>query len=353
MTKLHTKYWKVLVENPDEKVLEQSAELIKAGEIIGFPTETVYGLGADGLNEEAVKKIYKAKGRPSDNPLILHVSSIDMLKKLVNYIPEKAQKVIEIFWPGPLTIILPKSNLVPNIITAGLDTVAIRMPNHPIALALIEKSQLPIAAPSANLSGKPSPTTGEHVWHDLQGKIAGIIDSGPTGIGVESTVLDLTGETPTILRPGGITREDLMAVLGKVDLDPALHNTKQIPKAPGMKYTHYSPDAQVILFKGDLDEMKEKFLSGINISKQEGKKVGIMISHEMYNIIRNYLTDDIIIEILGSRNNLEEITAGIFATLRKLDEKKVDIIYGETFCEEGIGLALMNRLSKSAGGQIN
>ncbi|SMB88163.1 translation factor SUA5 [Desulfonispora thiosulfatigenes DSM 11270] len=341
---LQTYYWKTSVKDPDESSIEIAADLLKKGEIIGFPTETVYGLGANGLDEKAIEKIYRAKGRPSDNPLILHIDSEEMLKTLVTTISAETKKIIREFWPGPLTLVLPKSKIVPSIITAGLDTVAVRMPAHKVALKLIKKTGLPIAAPSANLSGKPSPTTAEHVWHDLAGKIAGIIDAGPTGIGVESTVLDLSGEIPTILRPGGVTREQLRSLIGRVEYDPALKNKDELPRSPGMKYTHYSPDAEVILVS---DIAKLHDCAQEDISK--GLKVGLMISEEGHKEIKDNISKEVKIEKLGSRKRLEEATAQVYGALRKLDGEKVNIIYVEMFPEEGIGVALMNRLIKAAG----
>lgn len=351
MKTLQTHYWKISAEDPDEIIIEKAANLIKEGEIIGFPTETVYGLGANGLDEKAVEKIYLAKGRPSDNPLILHINSEDMLKTLVGNILPETKKIIQKFWPGPLTLVLPKSELVPSIITAGLDTVAVRMPSHQVALKLIEKTGLPIAAPSANLSGKPSPTTAEHVRDDLSGKIAGIIDAGPTGIGVESTVLDLSGDVPIILRPGGVTQEELSTLIGRVEYDPSLKDKDQLPKSPGMKYTHYSPDAEVILVE-DLKLLKGSYEKKI----AEGLKVGLMLSEEglkhletLDKKLNKKLNKEIIVEKLGARTKPEEAAARVYGSLRSLDQQQVDIIYVEMFTEEGIGVALMNRLKKAAG----
>lgn len=344
MRVLQTYYWKTSARFPDEEVIEKAANLIKQGEIIGFPTETVYGLGANGLDADAVKKIYAAKGRPSDNPLILHINSVEMLETLVSVISPQTKKIIDEFWPGPLTLVLPKSELVPLIITAGLDTVAVRMPDHAVALKLIEKTGLPIAAPSANLSGKPSPTRAEHVRDDLSGKIAGIIDAGATGIGVESTVLDLSGKKPLILRPGGVSREELTALIGKVEYDPSLKDKDELPKSPGMKYTHYCPDAEVILVR-DFSLLKETYEQKM----ATGLKIGLMISEEGYAQLADTLNDKIKVEKLGSRKDLAEIATRIYGSLRSLDRQKVDLIYVEIFPEEGIGVALMNRLKKAAG----
>ncbi|MGV3463815.1 MAG: L-threonylcarbamoyladenylate synthase, partial [Heyndrickxia sp.] len=230
----------------------EAANLLKQNEVVAFPTETVYGLGANAISDEAITKVYEAKGRPSDNPLIVHIADFSQLYNLVLEIPKTAEKLMEKFWPGPLTIIFKvKSKAVSKKVTAGLNTVGIRMPDHPLALALIKAANLPIAAPSANSSGKPSPTTAGHVRDDLNGRISGILDGGETGIGVESTVVDCTGEVPIILRPGGVTKEAMENEIGNVEIDPALHeNLNSKPKAPGMKYTHYAPNAPVYLVDG-------------------------------------------------------------------------------------------------------
>jgi L-threonylcarbamoyladenylate synthase len=348
---METRIWRMKADNPDLNKLKEAAQLIKQGETIGFPTETVYGLGANALDTEAVKKIFLAKGRPSDNPLIVHVYNLKQVETLVTRITPLAQKLMNKFWPGPLTLVMPKSRIVPDIITAGMDTVAIRMPAHPIALKLIELSELPIAAPSANISGKPSPTTAEHVWQDLKGKIAGIIDGGKAGIGVESTVLDLSTKIPTILRPGGITREQLIGEIGVVNLDTALHDLKATPRSPGMKYTHYSPEAEVILLQGRKEEILNKIKKIISENGNRTLKVGLMISQEIYEALPEDLPESVIVGVLGRRADLEGMTSNLFEKLRWFDGKKVDVIYAESFPETNLGAALMNRLMKAAGGK--
>ncbi|KJS20227.1 MAG: tRNA threonylcarbamoyladenosine biosynthesis protein [Clostridiaceae bacterium BRH_c20a] len=346
---METRIWKMPGDKPNLAMLKEAAQLLNQGEIIGFPTETVYGLGANALNEEAVKKIYKAKGRPDDNPLIVHICKIEHAKELVKEITPSALKLMENFWPGPLTLVLPKSELVPDIITAGLDTVAIRLPAHPVALKLIELAQVPVAAPSANISGKPSPTTAEHVWQDLKGKIAGIVDGGKAGVGVESTVLDMTGQIPIILRPGGTTREQLMEVIGEVRLDASLHDSQAAPRSPGMKYTHYSPEAEVIILKGTSHEQAGKIKK--IIKENRAARVGFMISQELAAVLPKNLSQNIVLEILGRQGDLETITANLFDALRKFDQKNISVIYAESFPEINIGAALMNRLLKAAGGK--
>lgn len=344
---MKTQIIKIDEKNIDEDLISDAANVIKEGGIVAFPTETVYGLGANGLDEEAVKNIYKAKGRPSDNPLILHISSIEEIDPLVEEIPKLAYGCMKRFWPGPLTIIFKKSKIIPSIITAGLDTVAIRMPDHPIASRLIAKSTVPIAAPSANLSGKPSPTKGEHVIEDMMGKIEMIIDGGETGVGLESTVLDLSTEIPTILRPGGITLEELREVIPKAVQDASITDKDKTPKSPGQKYRHYAPDAEMILYTGDIEEIvrqiKEQSIKLIN----EGKNVGIMATEETKNRYREGK-----ILVMGSRQKRETIAHNLFDVLRSFDELNVDIILAEGVDSDNIGMAIMNRMVKAASGQV-
>lgn len=328
--------------------LNQAAKLLKEGQLVAFPTETVYGLGANALNEDAVRSIFTAKGRPADNPLIVHIAQRDRVKDLTSdSLSQAAQELMAKFWPGPLTLVLNKSEQVPEITTGGLDTVALRMPNHTLALQLIELAGLPLAAPSANLSGKPSPTLAEHVITDLAGKIAAIVDGGQTGIGVESTVLDLSGAVPTLLRPGGITYEELSTELGTVEIDPAVktkvHYESKEAISPGMKYRHYAPQAEVILVEGEPDDIKVKIKE---LAAQESN-VGIMVSSEYQDSYQQGL-----VKVMGSRNNLTEISNNLFKLLRQFDDLGVDKILIEGLPEEGLGLAIMNRLRKSAGYQI-
>lgn len=344
---IETKIIDIDKENIDIDELRYGAEILKNGGTVTFPTETVYGLGANALDESAVKKIFEAKGRPSDNPLIIHIAKADDINELVRDLPQKAEKLISEFWPGPLTLIFKKSSIVPKIVTGGLDTVAIRMPAHPIANLLIELAKVPVAAPSANISGKPSPTKEKHVINDLKGRVDAIICGGDTAVGVESTVLDITSDTPMILRPGGVTKEDLEKVIGRIDVDPALQKTKGselIPKSPGMKYTHYSPNADVILISGSLDNVTDNIERIRKNKEDEGFKVGIMTTDETKD---KYEGGTII--SLGSRARLESIAANLFKALREFDEIDVDIILSETFDEKGIGQAIMNRLMKAAG----
>lgn len=344
---MDTKIVKIDENNIDDSKIAEAAKLIKAGSVVAFPTETVYGLGANGLDEEAVKKIYKAKGRPSDNPLILHISSIEELSPLVKNIPDAAYDCMERFWPGPLTMIFKKSDIIPDIITAGLDSVAIRMPDHPIASKLIAKAKVPIAAPSANLSGKPSPTKGSHVIEDMMGKIDMIIDGGDTGVGLESTVIDLSIDIPTILRPGGITLEDLREVIPNVVQDGSITNKEEIPKSPGQKYRHYAPNAEMILFTGDLDKIVREIKEEASILLKEGKRVGIMATEETKSL---YTEGNILIS--GSREKSETIAHNLFDILRNFDDLNVDIILAEGVDLDHIGMAIMNRMIKAASGRV-
>lgn len=347
---MKTEIWRVSKAQPDREIIRTAAKIIKEGGLIAFPTETVYGLGADGLNPEAVKKIFLAKGRPVDNPLILHIANMKDVFYLAAIVPLKAQVLMENFWPGPLTLILPKSKFIPDEITAGLDTVAIRMPQHPVALALIRESGVPLAAPSANLSGYPSPTEAAHVWHDLSERIDGILDAGAAGVGLESTVLDISGEVPVILRPGGVTKEELEEVIGPVQYDPALLDSSEIPKSPGMKYTHYSPRAEVLLLDGEIERVISMITEQVDKYRQKDRKVGLLLTDEVYQKVKGI--ENTYIKNLGSRKELEKIAHNIYAELRDCDIAGVDVILTETYREEGLGTALMNRLLKSAGYKV-
>lgn len=347
---MDTEIIKIDLDNIDMYKLQHAADVLKRGGLVAFPTETVYGIGANALDEASVKKIYEAKGRPSDNPLIVHIADTEALCSLVEVIPYNFHSLKENFWPGPLTMIMKKSKLIPDIITGGLDTVAVRMPSHPVALALIRLSGLPVAAPSANLSGKPSPTSAKHVIDDLSGRVDIIIDAGDSDVGVESTVLDLTSSVPMILRPGGITSEALNIVIGKVGIDPALspNNSKCLkPKSPGMKYRHYSPKADLCIVDGELDtivaKIKELSLQYLN----EGVSVGILATEQTKG---NYSSGEIL--SMGDRNHPETLAANLFKALREFDKRNVKQILAESVDKTGIGLAIMNRMTKAAGYNI-
>ena len=333
----------------DKEALRQAGELLRKGELVAFPTETVYGLGADALFPEAAKKIYAAKGRPSDNPLIIHIADIHALDKIVEAVPEKAKLLAEKFWPGPLTMIMRKSEAVPYETTGGMDTVAVRMPDHPLALALIREGGGYVAAPSANTSGRPSPTLAEHVYQDLHGKVAMILDGGPVGIGLESTIVDLSEEIPMILRPGYITQEMLREVIGTVQVDPGLiaADSDVRPKAPGMKYRHYAPKANLVIVKGETLAVVDKINTMTRDYMKAGKKVGIIGTDETISCYYGA-----VIKSIGSREDEDSIARHLYGILREFDEMDVDCIFSESFATPRIGQAIMNRLLKAAGHQV-
>lgn len=334
----------------DIKHLEEAAEIIKSGGIGAFPTETVYGLGANALDGEAVKKIFEAKGRPQDNPLIIHIAKKEDIDKYVDEVPKFAEELMEKYWPGPLTIILKKKGIVSDITSAGLDTVGVRMPDNDIALKLIELSGVPIAAPSANISGRPSPTDIERCEEDLNGRVDFIVGSEKSKIGVESTIVDATGEHLCVLRPGGITLEMLKEIDEGVYIDKAIlttldENTK--PKAPGMKYKHYAPKAKVKMVQGPINKMVEKIREMVHNYIDEDLKVGIMATDETISMY-----DEGIVKSLGTREDLTSVTKNLFEMLRSFDDLGVDVIITEAFEEKGLGVAIMNRLKKSCGFDI-
>lgn len=337
-------------DNIDIDAIKLAAEFIKNGEIIAFPTETVYGLGANALDEEAVKKIFMAKGRPQDNPLIIHVNSFN-IEPYVKNIPHKAKRLMEEYWPGPLTLILEKSDLIPYTTSANLDTIGIRMPRNNVALNLIRECGVPIAAPSANLSGKPSTTTVSHCIEDLKGKIPYILGGEESEVGIESTIVDCTSDTLCVLRPGAITLDMLKKIDSNAYIDPQIlgkvtENFK--PKAPGMKYRHYAPKAPLKIIKGDMKKTIEKINDMVQNYMEIHKKVGIIATEET----KDAYNKGAIILSVGSRERLEEVAYNLFNILREFDNLGVDYILSESFLEEEIGVAIMNRLKKSAGFNI-
>src|SRR5690625_1933473 len=339
---INTERWNVTSNNDERKtVIEEAVAVLKAGDTVAFPTETVYGLGADATNEIAVAKIFKAKGRPQDNPLIAHVATKDQLKQLTTTYPQYVDKLIDHFAPGPITFVLPSNGVCAKNVTAGLDTVGIRIPNHPVAQHLLQQANLPLAAPSANLSGKPSPTTADHVWDDLNGKIAGLLDDGPTGVGVESTVVDCTGEVPMILRPGGVTKEQLEEVVGKLAQDSAIVDKLDKPKSPGMKYRHYSPELPLLLVEGDTAYMQKQ----INLKRETYGRVGVLASNRM----AKQLTAD---EIIPLGDHINDIASHLYDGLRTFKQGHVNIILCEAFEKKEIGVAVMNRLEKAASSYL-
>ncbi len=346
---METKIYKLDYHAIDPEIIKEAAAVIRNGELVAFPTETVYGLGANALCSDAAKKIYAAKGRPSDNPLIVHIAKWQDLLYIAKDVPKEAEKLAKAFWPGPLTMIVNKNDRVPRETTGGMDTVAVRMPSHPAALALIRESGCLIAAPSANASGRPSPTMAEHVAEDLGGRIPVILDGGEVGIGIESTIIDLTEEIPMILRPGYITEEMLKSVIGEVRIDPGIiaADSAVKPKAPGMKYRHYAPRADLKIVDGSKDAVIETINALTEEQQKQEKKVGVIGTDETAACYRG----DLILSV-GSREDEDEIARQMYRILRAFDESGVDVIYSESFATPRIGQAIMNRLLKAAGHQV-
>ena len=361
----------------DMEKLAQAAGILRRGGLVAFPTETVYGLGGNALMKDASRRIYEAKGRPSDNPLIVHITDFDEISPLVSSYGDMAEKLSKAFWPGPFTLILPKSETVPKETTGGLDTVALRMPSHPVARALIKLAGVPIAAPSANTSGRPSTTTAAHCMEDLSGKVEAVVDGGSCDIGLESTIVDASGEAPMLLRPGAVTREMLKAVLGfEIPVDPAVEKpleNNEHPKAPGMKYRHYAPKAPMVIVEGDGEaEVAERMLEISDRKAEEGLKVGIIASGESCSLIieelarreASFMTTELkgpallyhakgrVIIDLGGSTEETAWAHELFSALRIMDEEKADYIVAEGVAEDDIGFAVMNRLKKAAGGNV-
>ena len=341
-------------KNESREALREAGEIIRQGGLVAFPTETVYGLGGDALNPESSKKIYAAKGRPSDNPLIIHIADIKDLEKIVKEIPQSAYQLADVFWPGPLTMILPKSEEVPYQTTGGLNTVAVRMPSHPVALEFIREAGGYVAAPSANLSGKPSPTKAKYVVQDMDGRIDMIIDGDGVDIGLESTIVDLTGDKPMILRPGYITKAMVEDLVGEVLVDRVVvaKTIEEIggeykPKAPGMKYRHYAPKAELTMYEGPIENVIDVINKLAAETISQGKKVGIIATDETKD---RYESGQVV--SIGTRRDEASIARGLYGILRDFDTMDVDVIYSETFYDDDLGQAIMNRLIKAAGYRI-
>ena len=341
---MQTEVIRIERNNINAQIMQKAGSILKSGGLVAFPTETVYGLGADALNTEAAEKIYAAKGRPSDNPLIIHIADMGHLDKIVKYVPDEAKKLADAFWPGPLTMILNKSACVPYGTTGGLDTVAVRMPSDKIAQELIRRGGGYVAAPSANISGRPSPTTAQHVYEDMNGRIPLILDGGAVEIGLESTIVDLTADVPVILRPGYISLAMVQAILGRAEMDRGLiaDDSGIRPKAPGMKYRHYAPKAELKIIEGPIDRV----ISYINQRADGSRRIGIICTEETREA---YPHGDI--NSIGSRKNELSIANHLFEVLREFDEDGVEAIYSESFEAPGLGQAIMNRLLKAAGHQ--
>ena len=342
---------KVDPHRPELDKIRVAAEVLKKGGLVAFPTETVYGLGANALDGKAVLRIFDAKNRPADNPIIVHVANRDDIYVLAEHVPQIAEKLIDEFWPGPLTLLFVKSDAVPNAVTAGLATVAVRMPSHAVAHALISEAGVPVAAPSANLAGRPSPTSAKHVLDDLSGRIEVLIDGGEIGYGVESTVLDLTTDPPTVLRPGPVTVEELRKVVGEVEVHPIARAEVPIEvaiaRSPGMKYRHYAPAAKVVVVEGPLEGIVKKVQELVDARRGLGEKVGVMATEET---APRYRAD--VVKVVGSRLDPRTVAKNLFRTFREFDAECVKFVVAEGLEPAGIGLAVMNRLRKAAGYNI-
>lgn len=337
----------VTSDSEKDKLIEAAKMLINGG-LVAFPTETVYGIGANALDVAVVKKIYEAKGRPSDNPLIVHIGDASEASHYVDHIPEIALPLMKAFWPGPLTMIFNKNQRIPDEITGGLSTVALRVPSHEVARQIIQLSGLPIAAPSANISGKPSPTEASHVIEDLSGRVDMIVDGGDANIGLESTVLDLTSDKPMILRPGGITKAMIEDVIGEVTLDKNMLSVSkdEVPRSPGMKYRHYAPKGRLTIYNGVSSKVIESINENVRKSVASGLKVGVIATDED---IKLYACETVI--TIGSEHKPDEIAANLFKVLRRMDDLGIERIYTKAFHDKEIGTATMNRLLKAAGNE--
>ncbi|MCS7145242.1 MAG: L-threonylcarbamoyladenylate synthase [Nitrososphaerota archaeon] len=347
---MNTKILQVDRVSPDPSAIGEAARVIRTGGLVAFPTETVYGLGADAMKPQAVSRIFAVKGRPPDNPLIIHISRLEELYRIGESLDWRAEELARRFWPGPLTLVVKRSPILPDVTVAGLDTAAVRMPRHEVALRLIEAAGTPIAAPSANKSGRPSPTSAEHVLADLGGEIELILDAGPTDIGVESTVLDISSERAVILRPGGVSREEIEAVIGKVEVHPSalglLIHGELAPRSPGMKYRHYAPEAKLIVVEGELGKVRSAVQALAECLMKRGLRVGVLGSDG-----HPYKAD--VLRDLGPRSNPSEAAKRLFRCFREMDEEGVEVVVAEGWQDEsGIGLALMNRLRKASGGAV-
>ena len=336
-----------IITNPSEQDIDMLARALRKGELVSIPTETVYGLGANGLDPEAMDKIYAAKGRPSDNPLILHIPNSESIKPLVTEVSSTAQALMDSFWPGPLTITLPKSDLVPDRATGGLPRVALRCPDHDGCRVLLQRAGIPIAAPSANISGRPSPTTAQDVYNDMNGRISYILDAGPCTIGVESTVVEVHDDKVIILRPGGITKAQLETVVSNVEYDTALVSAETKPKAPGMKYTHYAPDAPMTVVVGTPESVANTFNE---LSKGIEGPIGCLVSHETYELIKD--DSRFMCHYFGHHGDALALGHDFYKSLLHFNENRVTLILAEGVNDDGFGVAIMNRMEKASGHQI-
>lgn len=336
----------LIIKDITPENLNKTGEIIRNGGVVAFPTETVYGLGASAYDENAIAKIYEAKGRPSDNPLIVHIADVSEVKKVAREVPEKAKKLFDAFAPGPFTLILKKNPEIAERVTAGLDTVGVRIPSDETARAFLKAAGVPVAAPSANISGKPSPTKAEHVVFDMTGRVDAIICGGDAKVGVESTIIDMTEDIPVILRPGGITLEDIKSIVGDAKIDRHVLeavNVTDAPKCPGMKYKHYSPDADVTVVSGRIKSTEKKIAELVSLEKNQGKRVGVLARED-----KGFNADTFI----SSGNDNKDLARVLFSALRQFDKENVDVCFVQFSEDDGISLAVKNRLYKAAGNKV-
>jgi L-threonylcarbamoyladenylate synthase len=335
--------------HPEPEAIHRAAVLIRAGRLVAFPTETVYGLGANALDVRAVRRIFRAKARPASDPLIVHLSAVQELERVVSVMPAVVESLAKAFWPGPLTLVLPKHARVPELVTAGKPTVAVRIPSHPVAHALISESGVPIAAPSANRFGQISPTRSAHVMADLRGRISMVLDGGPTSVGVESTVLSLAGEIPTILRPGGVSLEALTRVLGEVAVSNSIVSEDEAATSPGTHLKHYAPDARVTVYRGAAAQVRRAMRRAALRLTHQGISVGVLIAEEDWDAFRDLPVE---LQSVGSAGDLEGVARRLYVALRMLDRTGVSRILARDFGTEGLGLAIRDRLMRAAAGDI-
>ena len=350
MSLVATRVWRMDPHRPDPEALREAARLLASGGLVAFPTETVYGLGADALNPRAVEGIFAAKGRPADNPLIVHVATAEEAFALAREVPEVARRLAAAFWPGPLTLVLPKAPVVPGEVTAGLDTFAVRVPDHPVARALLAAFGGAVAAPSANTSGRPSPTTAQHVLQDLDGRIDAVIDAGETGFGVESTVLDVTQDPPVILRPGGVTGEAIAKVAGAVAAPGFSGEETRTPRSPGQKYRHYAPDVPAFVLEGSALEVARAAERLHALHAARGAVPGFLLSREAASLLDREA--GLLVVELGSKSRPEEAARRFYAGLRRLEQEGAAAVYVEAFDLGGMGVALRDRMLRAAGGRV-
>lgn len=354
MVSLPTRVLPVDPGTPEPPIIQEAAAVLRKGGLVAFPTETVYGLGAVATDRQALRRIFTAKGRPADNPLILHVADPQDLEPLARELPQAAWTLAGALWPGPLTLVVPRAARVPDEVTAGLETVAVRLPDHPVARALIRAAGAAVAAPSANTSGRPSPTTAQDVWDDLQGRVDLILDGGPTGVGVESTVVDVTGPLPVVLRPGGVSVEDLERLVGPVVIDPAVEgrSLEGPARSPGMKYRHYAPQAPALLLEGAPEAVARRVVELAWEASQRGQRVGAVVMAEEGRLLEGRLPEGSVVRVLASREEPHQAARRLYQALREMDRLGVDQVLLSAPDARGLGLAVRDRMRRAAGQRV-